>query len=130
MAQDGVQRVCVTGAPKSGKTTFALGNELLTGVPTFHTDDLGGEWSAVSRRAASWLEQDGPWLIEGVRVPHALRKWLLAHPEGKPCDVLIVLDDRDGMSDKQRAMGVGIATILAEILPELKRRGVEVRHGQ
>ena len=33
------------------------------------------EWSAASAEVARWLDDEGPWIIEGVAMSRALRKW-------------------------------------------------------
>jgi len=122
-------RLLITGGPGTGKTTLAgiLARE--HGVPVYHTDDtidLG--WSDASAEVSRWLDRHlPPWVIEGVAVPRALRKWLAAHPEGKPADELIVLTHahRDLAPGASR-MARGVATVLDEILPELAARGVKV----
>jgi len=74
-------RILVAGGPRTGKTSFAeeLGKGLNLGVR--HTDDLIGAyaWSAASSEVATWLEEPGPWIIEGVarrrpRAPQVARE--------------------------------------------------------
>lgn len=129
-------RICVAGGPRVGKTTYAA---LLVG-PVRHTDDILGKvgdgkdrWSAESAAVATWFDIPGPWVVEGVTVPRALRKWLAQHPEGKPCDTVLWLE-REGVerTKGQEVMAKACATVLREILPELERRGVrvlELQHG-
>lgn len=116
-------RLCITGAPKTGKTTLAN----VSGLPVRHTDDamdLG--WSEASAEAAGWLDAPGPWVVEGVAVARALRKWLGQHPEGKPCDKVLWLSTaRQPLTPGQEAMGKGAMRVLGDILPQLHARGVE-----
>lgn len=122
-------RVCITGSPRAGKTSAAdkmASEHGLTARHTDHTIPLG--WSAASAEIATWFEAPGPWICEGVAIPRALRKWLAAHPEGMPCDVIFLLDrPREELSRGQETMRKGIATVWAEIRNELARRGVEFR---
>jgi hypothetical protein len=124
-------RICVTGYPRSGKTTVIA--PAYPG-PLRSTDDLlkiytgPDRWSQVSEHASHWLDEPGPWCIEGTPVARAIRKWLERTPEGKPCDVLIVTRRAHvPLSTGQESMGKGVITVMGKIYPELVRRGVEVR---
>jgi len=122
-------RVIIGGGPKAGKTTFA--NSFM-GVAIKHTDSLMGKmnWSAVSEQIASdWMQHEGPWVIEGVAVVRAIRKWLKAHPEGKPCDILYYLNSPHvPLSTAQESMRKGCLSVWREIQDELTKRGVDIRH--
>lgn len=133
----------VVGGPRTGKTTLArdkhrgaLAYEQANTRPDpslpsrwllLHTDDLMGShsWSAASQHIADdWLNRPGPWIIEGVACARALRKWMRSN-DGKPCEEVIVLETAHvDLSKGQRSMAKGCASVLAEILPELVRRGV------
>jgi hypothetical protein len=120
-------RVVVGGGPRVGKTMLA--RRLATdGRPVRETDeaiDLG--WSGASEHVATWLDAPGPWIVEGVAVARALRKWLASHPEGRPCDLLLWSSvPRSDRTPGQVTMGKGCETVLAEIRGELTRRGVRV----
>lgn len=120
-------RTCVTGGPHSGKTTRA--RELAGESPIHHADELVREleWSARSEHVAAMLSAPGPWVLEGVVVVRALRKWLAAHADGKPCDRAILLTAaHQPLTDGQARLRKSVHTVWAEILPELVRRGVEV----
>lgn len=121
-----VERVCVTGGPRTGKTTWAL----MHGVGTVrHTDDAigSGDWSAASEIVVGWLGLPGPWTVEGVAVARALRKWLRSHPSGKPCDRVVVLSrPRAPLSKGQDAMAKGVDTVWRQVMPELVARGVVI----
>ena len=122
------QRVLVVGGPRVGKSTLSeLAGDRL-GVRPHHTDDtIGLGWSGASAEVAQWFDRPGPWIIEGVALPRALRKWLLAHPEGKPCD-LIFWSNRSKVArnEGQRTMAKGVETVWVQILAELRSRGVAV----
>lgn len=121
-------RLLITGVPRSGKTTLARAVEL----PTLHTDDLIGscDWSAASARVAERLDRPGPWCIEGVAIPRALRKWLAGHPSGKPCDEIRWLGTpRAPLTSGQAAMAKGCETVWDEVYSELQTRGVRIVRG-
>ena len=127
-----MERVLVTGGPRCGKSTLAL--DLSTHGPEGYkvklmaTDSVKDlEWSEASLLVSTWFDMPGPWVIEGVTIPRALRKWLAAHPEGKPCDRLIFLGKALVPLERgQISMFKGVITVLAEVLGELKDRGVEI----
>lgn len=123
-------RRLVTGAPRTGKTS--LGIKLAQGEGMRHlcTDPqdlcpagvagtpLGLEWSACSEWVARhWLELPGPWVIEGVAVPRALRKWRAMHPDAPPpCDELIIMSEPFmALTTKQLAMGDNLHSVLDEM---------------
>ncbi len=120
-------RILITGGPRTGKTT--LGRSLALGaiVPLRHTDDtidLG--WSEASAEVARWISLPGPWVIEGVAVPRALRKWLRAN-DGCPAEQLIVLHAPFvELTPGQLTMTKGVWSVLAEIASELRARGTEI----
>jgi adenylate kinase family enzyme len=130
-------RICITGGPRTGKTTFAVALGKLSNVGVSHTDDtrFAASWSEQSDLVASWLDVDGPWIIEGVAVPRALRKWLAAHPwdsatypAPRPCDVVYWLHKTVAERSKgQATMAKAVETVWREVVDELQRRGVEVR---
>lgn len=122
-------RILITGAPKTGKTS--MGIELAkSGKRHLCTDpqDLcpagvtgtpaGLDWSACSLWVAQhWLELPGPWIVEGVAVPRALRKWRKEHPGlPPPADRLIVLlGTYEALTPRQDAMGVSLHKVLDEL---------------
>jgi dephospho-CoA kinase len=123
-----MSRTVIVGGPKTGKTTLASAYAA-AGIPVIRTDGyrrLG--WSAASAAAARAMDRPGPLVVEGVASARALRKWLSAHPTGRPCDEVVVLDRPHGsLTPGQAAMAKGVHTVLAGIEPELRRRGVAVR---
>lgn len=119
-------RLVIAGVPKSGKTTLA--NSFVRPVSR-HSDDLIGArpWSWVSTEVATWFDAPGPWIIEGVAAVRALRKWLVAHPTGKPCDRVIWLDfPWFALTHGQATMAKGCRTIWDGVRPALVARGVHV----
>jgi hypothetical protein len=120
------ERILITGGPRTGKST--LGREL---DPHYLETDQpyreGKAWSDVSDHVSYWFDRPGPWVIEGVAVPRALRKWLARHPGSltRPCDRVIFLTNEPFEPSKGReAMAKGVLSVWREVLPELRRRGV------
>lgn len=128
--------ILIAGGPRTGKTSLAnrLGQEM--GLPVRHTDDLIGrfDWSGVSEEVARWMDAEGPWIIEGVAVPRALRKWLFVNQEclgpgtgAKPADRIYWLDQPlVALSGGQSSMAKGCFTVWSEIFPTLYTRQVEI----
>lgn len=119
-------RLAITGGPKTGKTTLA---GTLPGAVIHGDDFIHLGWSESSAALAAAMRDTPAWIAEGVQVPRALRKLLDADPRAKPCGRLIVLTKpyRD-LNRGQRAMAEGVTTVIAEILPALRRLGVEIEH--
>lgn len=119
------ERIVITGGPRTGKTTLA--KSLGMGV-TLHSDDvIALGWSEASLAVSHWFDAPGPWVIEGVALPRALRKWLDRNSEGAPCDVLIWLGKpRVALTPGQHTMAKGVATVMVEIDELLRARGVKV----
>lgn len=118
-------RIAIIGSPRAGKTTLALELGRADGLPVLHTDDLIDlGWSAVSDAVAlALLDDERNLIIEGVAVVRGLRKALVR--PGAPVERCIVLaQPRLVLTRGQRAMQRGCARVLAEIEPELVRRGV------
>lgn len=88
-------------------------------------------WSEASAEVARWMAESGPWVIEGVATPRALRKWLKANPgAATPADRIVWLDRPfEKLSPGQETMTKGVATVWREVLPELQRRGVLMATG-
>lgn len=122
-------KIVITGGPNTGKTAYVPRHPELAAYPVKHTDDLQrsiGDWSKESEAVSTWFDIPGDWVVEGTTVARALRKWLKRNPTGKPCDRLIYLARVYGnRTPGQNAMAKGIVTVLKEILPELRARGVE-----
>lgn len=121
------ERLAITGGPRTGKTTLAK-SLIDLGYRLRQTDDLinGWDWHESSHQASFWFSQAGPYCIEGVAVPRALRKWL-KRCDGKPLDRLVVLQGpMVTLTPGQQTMAKGVDTVLNEILPILRNRGVSV----
>jgi hypothetical protein len=114
------QRVAITGWPKTGKTTLA--QSLGGGRSTDDTIEMGLGWSEGSAEVSTWFDKPGPWIIEGVAIPRALRKWHERHPgENPPIDKLIILGTtHEQLNPGQTSMGKGIDKVLADIMPWLR----------
>jgi len=116
-------RIVICGWPCSGKSEKAkeLGSKF--GITPKATDSLVRtyEWSEASRVASHWFDEPGPWIIEGVAVPRALRKWHMRNPDADPpFDQIIVQpvpDERQRVDMKpgQITMGKGHDTVLREL---------------
>lgn len=113
-------RIAITGYPGSGKTTLSerMRDENLD-LLIRHTDDLMHmEWSALSQFVVdNWFEEPGPWIVEGVRIPHCLRKWCKQNPyDSLPIDRLIILEDTfKDLNSGQRSMAKSLDKILDEL---------------
>jgi dephospho-CoA kinase len=109
-------RVVICGWPGSGKSKLADELASKLGVKPKATDSLirTHAWSDASEAASFWFDEPGPWVIEGVAVPRALRKWHARHPdEDPPFDQIIVCQPRvDGLKPGQITMGKGHDTVL------------------
>lgn len=124
-------RILIAGWPKAGKTTLAqrMSEEAEAGFVVRHTDDLISthDWSAASLEVSTWMDAPGPWIIEGVSVPRALRKWLERSP-GKPADIVYWSSlARVPLTPAQAAMGKGCTTVWDAVRDELVQRGVTIR---
>lgn len=137
-------RICITGGPKTGKTTLAEQlacdrdvqwwkqhpSTLLPPELVRHTDDLIHlGWSEASQHVADeWLTQTGPWIIEGVAVVRALRKWREVHPgEAPPVDrVIRLITPHVTLVKGQAAMAKGEETVWVEVEPWLLEHGVAI----
>lgn len=134
-------RICIIGGPRTGKTTLARQlDERCDHIPCGSlrmTDDLieqckhlGKEaWSEASRIASTWLDEPGPWIIEGVALARALRKWRAAHPgEPPPVDRVIRLTTPHvELTPGQAAMAKGEDKVWREdVEPWLRQHGVSI----
>lgn len=119
-----IKKIAIAGIPKSGKTTLSK----TFNCKIYHTDDLikTHEWSEASLEVSKWFDKKESYVIEGVAVPRALRKWMAAN-EGKPCDKLIWLEKaHEQLSPGQFTMAKGCIKVFNEIKEELIKRGVEI----
>jgi adenylate kinase family enzyme len=131
-------RYIVTGEPRSGKTTFSEVLRGHLGIVPRHTDSAfrlsrGPEWRlrGFSEHVAQWIDEPGPWVIEGVAAMRALERWLGRSP-GAPCEVLWYLRSdgparpesrRKDLSDTSPEHLQGIWELVE---PELRARGVRI----
>lgn len=128
------RRIVIAGGPRTGKST--LGQTLFRSMrigSLRQSDALIAThgWSDASLEASTWMTEPGPWIVEGVRSGHALRKWLAANPTGTPCDEVLFLDHPwVENTPGQAAMAKGCRTVFEEIRPELELRGVRITIGR
>jgi hypothetical protein len=116
-------RIVICGWPGSGKSFLAkeLGSKL--GITPKSTDSLvrTHDWSAASALVSTWFDIEEPWIIEGMTVPRALRKWHVRNPGGDPpFDKIYVMPHPDEkqrlkMTQGQITMGRGHDTVLREL---------------
>lgn len=122
-------RIIILGGPRVGKTTISERLKEAFAVPTLRGSDdikhLG--WSESSAEAAKWFDEPGDWIVEGVQMARALRKWLLANAN-KPLDADVVSLGQpfEELSAGQQSMTAGVQTVLGDIEAELLRRGVRI----
>lgn len=129
-------RIAITGGPRTGKTTYAerragdLYGHGVDGLELRHTDDLIHlGWSEASEAAAAWFDEPGPWIIEGVAVSRALRKWRERNP-GKPPpvdEVYYFSEPHVPLTPGQATMAKGVRKVHDEIEPWLRNHGVVLR---
>lgn len=123
-------RILIGGGPRCGKTTEGLELARELGVRLRSTDDLiPSGWSEAALIASTWLDAPGPWVIEGVTVGRALRKWMAQHPPLAPLPVdLLLWRDRPlrELLPGQESLLKGCRTIMRGIAPELFARGLKV----
>jgi hypothetical protein len=123
-------RAVIIGGPRTGKTTLGdrMGSECAVRVR--HIDDLIKlGWGEDSKVAATWIDDPGEWIIEGVAAVRALRKWMANNP-GKRLDGLLVVYLRQAvvpLTPAQFSTVKGVHTIWLGIEPELRSRGAEIR---
>jgi broad-specificity NMP kinase len=123
-------KIAITGYPNSGKSTLADLLHLITGAEVMRTDSLldTHDWSELSQAVSEWFEIDSDWIIEGVAVPRALRKWHARHPfEAPPFDIFVFMrrphiNYRPG----QRAMANGMDTVMLELWSWLRHTDVTI----
>ena len=127
-------RICITGGPKTGKTSLArdlMERERIAIGCSFHTDDLMElGWSEASQAACAWLDTPGPWIVEGVAVSRALRKWRDQHPDAPPPvdRVIFLTTPHVERLAGQVAMARGVQTVHDEIEPWLNEHGITTEY--
>lgn len=127
-------RTLIIGGPRCGKSTYAA----TLGVPHFCTDtiaqadtsiapgatylphELGPRdaWSLASAYIAStWFSLPDPWVIEGARTVHALRKWRTMRDEPVADEILLFHRALDTLTPGQASLSKSVWTIWNEISP-------------
>lgn len=121
-----MEKILITGAPKSGKSTLV---SKIKNVDHYCTDpqrmcDYGIkgtpdhlDWSETSQFIAdNWIGKKQ--IIEGVAIPRALRKWRLSNPHSQlPFDKLIILEGTfEPLSKGQLTMAKGIKKVMQELI--------------
>lgn len=122
-------RLMITGGPKCGKTTLAAKLWIQYGFTVRHTDDVINRihWSTTSDTVVKWLDEPGPWIIEGVAGLRALRKWFAQNSIGIPADKVIWMDrPMHSRTVRQEALAKGCLSIWNEVKPMLLAAGVSV----
>lgn len=128
-------RIAIIGGPRTGKTTLGKKLAEVTGLPYRSTDETLGmfdhlpekeRWSAASAEVSKWLNGSS-WIIEGVALPRALRKWRDRNDgESAPVDKIIYLQKPfEELKPGQMSMTKGVATVmegLADWLPKIEYR--------
>lgn len=123
-------RIAITGYPNSGKSTLAKLISYLTELDVQATDSLldTHDWSELSAEVATWFTQSNNWIIEGVAVPRALRKWRKANRASfAPVDVMVFIQrGHNGYRSGQRAMANGLDTVMVELWEWLRQSNVVI----
>lgn len=118
-------RIVITGSPKAGKSTLAGLMARIMVLPAMHTDEVSHlEWSAASEAVSEWFDEPGPWIMEGVTVPRALRKWKNRNPvSDPPFDWFILMREPRGLltetgQETMRKQVVGLAELYKDWIGE------------
>jgi adenylate kinase family enzyme len=120
-------KILVAGGPVTGKTTLSEQLAAQHGISNLrHTDELMAlEWSEASAQVAEWLTMPGDWIIEGVVVIRAIRKWMKAHPGARlDADLIMLRKPYRPLKPGQLAMAKGVNTVLREISPRFALFGI------
>src|SRR5690348_5008412 len=124
-------KVCIIGGPRSGKSTLANSY----GAPVFCADPInlvkdvlkgvtylpeGINWDSQSHYICkNWFSMEGDWVIEGVGVVRALRKWIKYYSNKPPCYNIVYIMDQHPKAGHllvgQESMRSGIETVWSEI---------------
>jgi len=130
-------RIAITGVPRGGKTYTAKLLSAVLGIPMNHTDDVMHlEWSEGSRVVSEWFDRNDPWIIEGVVVPRALRKWK-ARLEAENADesrlstppfdkIIVVRYPRDTLNSGQKIMGKQVLGLIDTYRDWIGERWIEI----
>lgn len=111
-------KIAITGGLNTGKSLLALELGQILGCGHRLTDELlvehpDADWNFVTQRVVEWLETPGPWVLCGVRIPHALLQFNLAQPEAPlPVDMVVILTRAlSPLTPKQMAASKSILTV-------------------
>lgn len=119
------RKILIIGGPRSGKTTLAnkLRDSLHLPVVHFDSHIKDYEWSELSEKISEWLDDEGPWIKEGVSGVRGLRKWLRKNPEKLPdFEIHIMNEPKVEMTPGQARMHKAHSKILQECMDEIKSR--------
>jgi hypothetical protein len=118
----------ISGYARTGKTTYAKRLAKENRVTLRHTDDtIGDDFREAIEQVVKWLDEPGPWIIEGCTAVHAVRKWCERNPQGKPCDVFEFRTHPFlALSEGQVRQAKGLVTAFNRCLPHLVDRGAAV----
>lgn len=122
-------RMCIIGGPQSGKSTLSTKYN----IPVFCADPISlvknkvkgvtylpnMRWEDQSEYICkNWFSMGGDWIIEGVGVIRALRKWL-NYSDTPPCDnILFIRNSHPSINELlsgQKAMYKSIDSVWLEI---------------
>lgn len=126
-------KIAICGGPRTGKTTFAkrLGAEL--GLRVVSTDQfIKFAWDVVPDMVIAELAPLSGWILEGVQAARVLRRWFNSPPSvEKPSlhGVYWLEKSFSDLSDGQRSLGKGVATVFADVRPILRKLGVPIFPG-
>ncbi len=99
-------RIAICGVVNGGKTTLS---RMVKDRPRFHTDDLRFDaWSDVSKKTVEQTDNLDRFVVEGMRVPHALRK------DMKVDCVVWLNQELEDNSKGQKSMSKASRTVLDE----------------
>ena len=125
--QRGQIKICITGGPRTGKTTLADQLAEAMKLRAWHTDDHKDQpWEDQALSAADYIEEGKARIIEGVSVARGLRA-LLRREERRWCDVLYVMQGfKVPATPAQVSLAKGCITVLQPVARTLLRCGTEV----
>lgn len=119
-----MSRIIIAGGVGCGKTTYSRAK-----YPgqVWHTDDIIPyyDWEFQPDVVVEWLNQPGPWVIEGITATRALHHWLQDNPEGKPCDKIHWFSfPLKELTRRQSQLSIQMMSRWKKIYHELAHRGV------